>query len=71
MEVNTLAVFLCCPRLRASYASRGRAVASSTSPPARRLKGVPLFLHYIASKGALIAMTRGLGRASRQGRQSP
>ena len=26
------------------------------------LKGVPLFLHYIASKGAVIAMTRGLAR---------
>jgi NAD(P)-dependent dehydrogenase (short-subunit alcohol dehydrogenase family) len=26
------------------------------------LKGVPYFLHYIASKGAVIAMTRGLAR---------
>src|SRR3990167_3299618 len=25
-------------------------------------KGVPMFLHYIASKGAVIAMTRGLAR---------
>ena len=25
-------------------------------------KGVPLFLHYISSKGAVIAMTRGLAR---------
>jgi len=53
-----------------------RAVLQSVMPQMRRqksgriinlasgapLKGVPYFLHYIASKGAVIAMTRGLAR---------
>jgi NAD(P)-dependent dehydrogenase (short-subunit alcohol dehydrogenase family) len=61
MEVNTLGVFLCCracaPHMRAS--GYGRIINLASGAP---LKGVPLFLHYIASKGAVIAMTRGLAR---------
>jgi NAD(P)-dependent dehydrogenase (short-subunit alcohol dehydrogenase family) len=61
MEVNTLGVFLCCracvPHMRA--AGGGRIINLASGAP---LKGVPLFLHYIASKGAVIAMTRGLAR---------
>jgi NAD(P)-dependent dehydrogenase (short-subunit alcohol dehydrogenase family) len=37
----------------------GRIVNLASGAP---LKGVPLFLHYISSKGAVIAMTRGLAR---------
>jgi NAD(P)-dependent dehydrogenase (short-subunit alcohol dehydrogenase family) len=61
MEVNTLGVFLCCracvPHMRA--AGGGRIINLASGAP---LKGVPLFLHYVASKGAVIAMTRGLAR---------
>jgi len=61
MEVNTLGVFLCCracvPHMRS--AGGGRIVNLASGAP---LKGVPFFLHYIASKGAVIAMTRGLAR---------
>jgi NAD(P)-dependent dehydrogenase (short-subunit alcohol dehydrogenase family) len=61
MEVNTLGVFLCCracvPQMRA--AGGGRIINLASGAP---LKGVPFFLHYIASKGAVIAMTRGLAR---------
>ena len=61
MEVNTLGVFLCCracvPHMRT--AGGGRIINLASGAP---LKGVPLFLHYIASKGAVIAMTRGLAR---------
>jgi len=61
MEVNTLGVFLCCracvPHMRA--VGGGRIINLASGAP---LKGVPLFLHYIASKGAVIAMTRGLAR---------
>jgi NAD(P)-dependent dehydrogenase (short-subunit alcohol dehydrogenase family) len=61
MEVNTLGVFLCC-RACVPYMRRGgygRIINLASGAP---LKGVPLFLHYIASKGAVIAMTRGLAR---------
>ena len=61
MEVNTLGVFLCC-RACAPHMRRGgygRIINLASGAP---LKGVPLFLHYIASKGAVIAMTRGLAR---------
>src|SRR5260221_5475276 len=61
MDVNTLGVFLCCracaPHMRKG--GYGRIVHLASGAP---LKGVPLFLHYIASKGAVIAMTRGLAR---------
>jgi NAD(P)-dependent dehydrogenase (short-subunit alcohol dehydrogenase family) len=61
MEVNTLGVFLCCracvPHMRKG--GYGRIINLASGAP---LKGVPLFLHYIASKGAVIAMTRGLAR---------
>ena len=61
MEVNTLGVFLCCracvPHMRRG--GYGRIINLASGAP---LKGVPFFLHYIASKGAVIAMTRGLAR---------
>jgi NAD(P)-dependent dehydrogenase (short-subunit alcohol dehydrogenase family) len=61
MEVNIMGVWLCCracvPHLRKSGA--GRIINLASGAP---LKGVPLFLHYIASKGAVITMTRGLAR---------
>jgi NAD(P)-dependent dehydrogenase (short-subunit alcohol dehydrogenase family) len=61
MDVNTLGVFLCCracaPHMRKG--GYGRIINLASGAP---LKGVPFFLHYIASKGAVIAMTRGLAR---------
>ena len=59
MEVNVMGVWLCCracvPHMRKG--GYGRIVNLASGAP---LKGVPLFLHYISSKGAVIAMTRGL-----------
>jgi NAD(P)-dependent dehydrogenase (short-subunit alcohol dehydrogenase family) len=40
-------------------AGGGRIINLASGAP---LKGVPNFLHYISSKGAVIAMTRGLAR---------
>ena len=61
MEVNVMGVWLCCracvPHMRRG--GYGRIVNLASGAP---LKGVPLFLHYISSKGAVIAMTRGLAR---------
>ena len=61
MEVNVMGVWLCCracvPHMRKG--GYGRIVNLASGAP---LKGVPFFLHYIASKGAVIAMTRGLAR---------
>ncbi|MGQ0543798.1 MAG: SDR family NAD(P)-dependent oxidoreductase [Betaproteobacteria bacterium] len=61
MDVNTLGVFLCCracaPQLKKS--GRGRIINLASGAP---LKGVPFLLHYVASKGAVIAMTRALAR---------
>jgi len=61
LEVNVLGVALCCravtPQMRMQRT--GRIINLASGAP---LKGVPYFLHYIASKGAVIAMTRGLAR---------
>jgi len=61
LEVNVLGVALCCkavtPQMRRQKS--GRIINLASGAP---LKGVPHFLHYIASKGAVIAMTRGLAR---------
>jgi NAD(P)-dependent dehydrogenase (short-subunit alcohol dehydrogenase family) len=61
MDVNILGVALCCracvPHMR--RAGGGRIINLASGAP---IKGVPLFLHYISSKGAVIAMTRGLAR---------
>src|SRR2546426_10200093 len=61
LEINVLGVALCCkavtPHMRRQRS--GRIIILASGAP---LKGVPYFLHYIASKGAVIAMTRGLAR---------
>lgn len=61
MAVNTLGPFLCAravlPHLKAS--GRGRIINLASGAP---LKGVPNMLHYVTSKGAVIAFTRALAR---------
>lgn len=60
-DVNVLGVFLCCkavvPVLRERGGGRIVNLASTTA-----LKGAPNRLHYLSSKGAVIALTRGLAR---------
>ncbi len=61
MHVNTLGPFNCAkaavPRMRERGAGRIVNIASTTV-----LKGSPFQLHYVASKGAVIAFTRSLAR---------
>jgi NAD(P)-dependent dehydrogenase (short-subunit alcohol dehydrogenase family) len=61
LDVNVVGVALCCravtPHMRRQKGGRIINLASGTP-----LTGVPYFLHYVASKGAVIAMTRGLAR---------
>jgi NAD(P)-dependent dehydrogenase (short-subunit alcohol dehydrogenase family) len=61
MDVNTLGVFLVTkgmlPLLRKSAAPRVVNLCSGVA-----FKGNPLYLHYVASKGAILSMTRALAR---------
>ena len=61
LDVNVIGVALACracvPHMRRG--GYGRIINLASGAP---LKGVPHFLHYISSKGAVIAMTRGLAR---------
>jgi NAD(P)-dependent dehydrogenase (short-subunit alcohol dehydrogenase family) len=61
MDVNVLSMFLTCravvPRMKAS--GGGRIVNISWGTPFR---GVPFLLHYVTSKGAIVAFTRALAK---------
>ncbi len=60
-DVNVLGMYLATRAVAPSMrqAKRGRIINLSSGTP---YKGVPLFLHYVTSKGAVIAMTRGLAK---------
>lgn len=61
MDVNTLGPFLCTkallPLLRRSQAARVINISSGVA-----FKGNPLYLHYVASKGAVLSMTRAMAK---------
>ena len=61
MDVNVLSMFLTCravvPHMRAQ--GGGKIVNISSGTPFR---GVPFVLHYVTSKGAIVALTRALAR---------
>jgi len=61
MEVNTLGPFLSAkalyPLLKRSPAARIVNISSGVA-----FKGNPLYLHYVASKGAVLSMTRAMAR---------
>jgi len=61
MDVNVLSMFLTCravvPRMREQ--GSGRIVNISSGTPFR---GVPFLLHYVTSKGAIVALTRALAK---------
>ena len=61
MDVNVASMFLCCralvPHMRVQ--GGGKIVNISSGTPFR---GVPFLLHYVTSKGAIVAFTRALAR---------
>ena len=61
MDVNVMSMFLCCravvPAMRAN--GGGKIVNISSGTPFR---GVPFLLHYVTSKGAIVAFTRALAK---------
>jgi NAD(P)-dependent dehydrogenase (short-subunit alcohol dehydrogenase family) len=61
MDVNVMGVFLCCRAVVGGMRARGggRIVNINSGTP---FKGVPFLLHYVASKGAVLGMTRALAR---------
>jgi NAD(P)-dependent dehydrogenase (short-subunit alcohol dehydrogenase family) len=61
LDVNTIGVFLCCRTVASHMRARksGR-IVNITSGTA--FKGAPFLLHYVASKGAVMSMTRSLAR---------
>src|SRR5712692_6123236 len=61
MTVNVKGIWLCCKAVIPAMKQQGKGkiinISSSTI-----WMGVPLFLHYVASKGAVFALTRALAR---------
>jgi NAD(P)-dependent dehydrogenase (short-subunit alcohol dehydrogenase family) len=61
LDVNTIGVFLCCRAVASHMRARGSGrIVNITSGTA--FKGAPFLLHYVASKGAVMSMTRSLAR---------
>jgi NAD(P)-dependent dehydrogenase (short-subunit alcohol dehydrogenase family) len=61
MDVNVLSMFLTCRAVVAQMREQGggRIVNISSGTPFR---GVPFVLHYVTSKGAIVALTRALAK---------
>jgi len=61
LEINLKGTFLCCKAVYPHMKKQGKGkiinVSSSTF-----FAGVPYFIHYVASKGGIIALTRALAR---------
>ena len=69
MDVNVASMFLMC-RAVVPVMQRGgggRIVNISSGTPFR---GVPFLLHYVTSKGAIVAFTRALAKEIGQGRRA-
>lgn len=61
LEVNVTGVFLCCKAVAPAMRAAGFGRIVNIASAAARM-GRPNYLHYIASKGAVEAMTRSLAR---------
>jgi NAD(P)-dependent dehydrogenase (short-subunit alcohol dehydrogenase family) len=61
MAVNVKGIWLCCTAVVPIMRQQGRGKIINISSDTIWM-GVPLFLHYVASKGAVFALTRALAR---------
>jgi 3-oxoacyl-[acyl-carrier protein] reductase len=61
MAVNVKGVMLCCRAVYPQMKKQGRGKIINISS-GTVLGGTPMFLHYVSSKGAVIALTRSLAR---------
>jgi NAD(P)-dependent dehydrogenase (short-subunit alcohol dehydrogenase family) len=59
LDVNTIGVFLCCRAVLPAMKARGGGRIVNISSGVA-FKGNPLMAHYVASKGAVVSMTRSL-----------
>ena len=61
LDVNVVGAFLCCKAVVAQMRNQGggRVINLSSGTP---FKGVPYLLHYVASKGAINAITKALAK---------
>jgi NAD(P)-dependent dehydrogenase (short-subunit alcohol dehydrogenase family) len=61
MEVNTLGPFICAKAVVSTMRKNGggRIINIASTTP---IKGTPMMLHYVSSKGAVIAFTRALAK---------
>ena len=69
MDVNVASMFLMCRAVVPLMRERGggKIVNISSGTPFR---GVPFLLHYVTSKGAIVAFTRALARSSARTRST-
>jgi NAD(P)-dependent dehydrogenase (short-subunit alcohol dehydrogenase family) len=61
MAVNVKGIWLCCKAVIPAMKQQGKGKIINISSDTIWM-GVPLFLHYVASKGAVFALTRALAR---------
>src|SRR5262252_8971234 len=61
MAVNVKGIWLCCKAVMPTMKQQGKGKIINISSDTIWM-GVPLFLHYVASKGAVFALTRALAR---------
>jgi NAD(P)-dependent dehydrogenase (short-subunit alcohol dehydrogenase family) len=61
MDVNVMGLWLCCRAVAGAMAAQGGGRIINIASAAQ-FKGAPFLLHYVSSKGAVVALTRALAR---------
>src|SRR6185437_1455561 len=61
MDVNVMGLWLCCRAVAGAMTAQGGGRIINIASAAQ-FKGAPFLLHYVSSKGAVIALTRALAR---------